>query len=129
MAEWTSTLADWSIRSIGAVAGASVSLVYLLPKRRQEAVSRFIVGMVCGVIFAQAAGQKLVEWMALDAVTSDFEATLMGAAAASFASWWALGLLVRVLDRAGGGLTIGNGSNQPEPTSTATLVKSVDLKP
>jgi hypothetical protein len=101
MADWTTHLSDWSVRGVGAIAGASVSLVYLLPKKRQEALSRFVVGVLCGVIFGHAVGSKLMEWMALEASQPALETTLMGATAASFASWWALGLLVRLLDRAG----------------------------
>jgi hypothetical protein len=99
MADWTTTLTEWSIRSAGAIAGSSVSLVYLLPKKRHEAASRLIVGILCGVIFAKAAGTKLVQIMALDVAPAALEVTLMGATAASFASWWLLGLLVRTLNR------------------------------
>lgn len=99
MADWTSTLADWSTRSAGAIAGSSVSLVYFFPKARREAVSRLIVGMISGLIFAPSVGEKLVEWMALKVPLDEFEVLLMGAAAASFTSWWALGFAVRILER------------------------------
>jgi hypothetical protein len=32
-------------------AGAGVSLIYLLPKSRREAASRFFTGLCCGMIF------------------------------------------------------------------------------
>lgn len=99
MADWTPSLADWAVRGTGAVAGSSVSLVYMLPKRRREAVSRFIVGIVSGLIFGQLAGQKLVDLFAPGVPLERLEVLLIGASAASFASWWALGLVVRLLEK------------------------------
>jgi hypothetical protein len=100
MADWTHTLADWSVRGAGALAGSSVSLVYMVPKRRREAVSRFVVGMIAGLIFSHAVGEKLATWFALEVPLERLEILLIGASAASFASWWALGLIVRILERA-----------------------------
>ena len=99
MSDWTTTLAEWSARSAGAIAGSSVSLVYFLPKQRHEAISRLIVGVLTGLVFGASVGEKLVEYMALEVHPAEFEVVLMGAAAASFASWWALGLLVRKIER------------------------------
>ncbi len=99
MSDWTTTLADWSARGAGAIAGSSVSLVYFLPKQRHEALNRLAVGIICGLVFGQAAGEKLIEFMALTVHPTEFETVLMGAAAASFASWWALGVLVRLIER------------------------------
>ena len=99
MSDWTTTLADWSARGAGAIAGSSVSLVYFIPKQRHEAISRLVVGVICGLIFGQAVGEKLVQFMVLEVHPREFEVVLMGAAAASFASWWALGLLVRMIER------------------------------
>ena len=99
MADWTSPLADWSARGFGALAGSSVSLVYMLPKRRREAISRLAVGVISGLVFGPAAGVKLVEWLALPSAVDSAETMLMGASAASFASWWGLGIVVRALDR------------------------------
>jgi hypothetical protein len=101
MSEWTTTLAEWMARGAGAIAGSSVSLVYFLPKQRHEAVSRLIVGVLTGLVFGPAAGEKLIEMMALDVHPAAFEVVLMGAAATSFASWWALGMLVRMLEQKG----------------------------
>jgi Family of unknown function (DUF6107) len=99
MSDWTTTFADWSARGAGAIAGSSVSLIYFLPKQMHEALNRLAVGIVCGLIFGQAAGEKLVQLMALNVHPKEFEVVLMGAAAASFASWWALGVLVRMIER------------------------------
>jgi Family of unknown function (DUF6107) len=99
MADWTSTLAEWSARGAGALAGSSVSLVYLLPKRRREAVSRLLVGILFGLVFGPATGEKIASAFALDVPLDRIEVLLMGASAASFASWWALGVIVRALDR------------------------------
>ena len=99
MSDWTTTLTDWSARGVGAIAGSSVSLVYFVPKQRREAISRLVVGVICGLIFGQAVGEKLVQYMVLDVHPNEFETVLMGAAAASFVSWWVLGLLVRMIER------------------------------
>ena len=101
MAEWTTSVAEWTARGAGAIAGSSVSLVYFLPKQRHEAVSRLIVGVLTGLVFGPSAGEKLVEMMALEVHPAAFEVVLMGAAATSFASWWALGMLVRMLEQNG----------------------------
>jgi Family of unknown function (DUF6107) len=101
MSDWTTTLAEWIARGAGAIAGSSVSLVYFLPKERHEAVSRLIVGVVTGLVFGPSAGEKLVELMALNVHPAAFEVVLMGAAATSFASWWALGMVVRLLQQKG----------------------------
>ena len=99
MTDWTTTVAEWSARGAGAIAGSSISLVYFLPKQRHEAVSRLIVGVLIGLVFGPSAGEKLVQFMALDVHPEQFEVVLMGAASASFASWWALGMLVRMIER------------------------------
>jgi hypothetical protein len=101
MSDWTTTLAVWTARGAGAIAGSSVSLVYFLPKQRHEAVSRLIVGVLTGLVFGSSAGEKLVELMALEVHPAAFEVVLMGAAATSFASWWALGMVVRLLEQKG----------------------------
>ena len=99
MTDWTTTVAEWSARGAGAIAGSSISLVYFLPKQRHEAVSRLIVGVLIGLVFGPSAGEKLVQFMALDVHPEQFEVVLMGAASANFASWWALGMLVRMIER------------------------------
>lgn len=44
MSEFANEAGIWAARITGAVAGAGVSLVYLLPKSKREAASRFITG-------------------------------------------------------------------------------------
>ena len=51
MSEFANEAGIWAARITGAVAGAGVSLVYLLPKSKREAASRFITGVSCGMIF------------------------------------------------------------------------------
>lgn len=99
MHEWTSGLPDWSARGIGAVAGSSISLVYLVPKQRREAMSRLIVGVVIGIVFGAATGEKLVQIFDLTGHVSRTEILLMGASTASFVSWWVLGLVSRFFDK------------------------------
>ena len=67
-------------------------------------MSRLVVGMLTGLVFGPSAGEKLVELMALAVHPAAFEVVLMGAAATSFASWWALGMVVRMLEQKGSAL-------------------------
>jgi Family of unknown function (DUF6107) len=118
MADWTHSLADWSLRGAGALAGSSASLIYMIPKQRREAASRLAVGLVFGLIFGPAAGEKLAALLALDVALDRIEITLMGSSAASFASWWALGLFVRLLNRTGLSETPDSGK-KPDPAVEA----------
>lgn len=88
-------------RMVGATAGAWVSLVYLLPESWKEAVSRFLTGACCGVMFGAPAGIWLSERLGLAGHLTPFETALSGSAAASLSAWWALGALVRVASRLG----------------------------
>lgn len=116
MAEWTTTMAEWTARGAGAIAGSSVSLVYFFPKQRHEAISRLIVGVVTGLVFGATVGEKLVELMALDVHPTALEVVLMGAAASSFASWWALGILVRMIERSGSSYDQKSASGLSNPS-------------
>ncbi len=91
----------WTERTLGAVAGALVSVVYMLPKGRQEAASRFVTGLCCGLVFGGEAGLWLVGKLAI-ANLSPSEIMLSGSAAASISAWWGLGLLARIAERMGG---------------------------
>ncbi len=44
MADFSNDTSLWATRALGASAGAAVSLIYLLPKSRREAASRFSPG-------------------------------------------------------------------------------------
>lgn len=92
----------WGARLFGSVAGAAVSLVYLLPKSGQEAASRFLTGMLFGLIFGGPTGLWLAERLDLMAGLSPFEMLLAGSTAASLCAWWALGLLSMLAARWGG---------------------------
>ncbi len=87
---------------IGSAAGAWVSLVYLVPKSGREAVSRFLTGLSCGVMFGAPAGLWLTERLGLAGQLSAIETMLTGAASASLCAWWVLGALVRIASRYGG---------------------------
>ena len=89
----------WLAKITGAVSGSAVSLVYMLPKGRREAASRFVVGLLCGMIFGGAAGVKLSEQLSLSGSLGQAELMLMGSAAASFAAWTALGVFKRFSDK------------------------------
>ena len=86
----------------GALAGALISLVYLVPKSGREAVSRFVTGLVSGLVFGGATGMALAERLGVFALLTRPEILLMGSAAASLTAWWALGILARIADRYAG---------------------------
>ena len=88
-------------RAIGASAGAAVSLVYMLPADRREAASRFVAGLVSGLVFGGPAGVLLAGRLGIATHLSASEIMLSGAAAVSLTAWWALGVLARLARRWG----------------------------
>ena len=86
----------WSARGVGAIAGSAISIAYMLPQNRREAALRFCVGLVTGVVFGATAGLKIAKSFDVLDLLSPVEISLMGAAAASLCSWWALGMLARL---------------------------------
>lgn len=92
-------------RIAGAVAGALVSLAYMMPRRTREAAARAIAGIVSGLVFGGPAGAVLAQWMGVSDMLSPAETLLAGSAAASMTAWWALGALARIADRTGRGPT------------------------
>jgi Family of unknown function (DUF6107) len=101
MADITSGLTLWGARMIGACVGASVSLVYLLPKNRREAATRFFTGLACGLVFGGPTGVWLANRLSLGNALASPEIMLTGSAAASLLAWWALGALARISERLG----------------------------
>ncbi len=93
----------WAAKGIGSAAGAAVSLVYMLPKGKQEAASRFFTGLICGLIFGGPAGLWIVSKLGIAGILSGTEVMLAGSAAASLSAWWALGAAARVAERYGRG--------------------------
>ncbi|MGG7518508.1 DUF6107 family protein [Allorhizobium undicola] len=91
----------WSARMTGAMAGAAISLVYLLPQSRREAASRFVTGVVFGLIFGGPTGQWLGMRLGIADQLSSQETMLAGATTASLMAWWALGALTRLAARFG----------------------------
>ena len=90
-------------RIAGAVAGALVSLAYMMPRGAREAVARAIAGIVSGLVFGGPAGVALAQWMGVTDMLSPAETLLTGSAAASMTAWWVLGALARIADRTGRG--------------------------
>jgi hypothetical protein len=88
-------------RTIGASAGAAVSLIYMLPAGRREAACRFVAGLITGLVFGGPAGVLLAGRLGIATRLSASEIMLSGAAAASLTAWWALGVLARVARRWG----------------------------
>ncbi len=91
----------WAAKGAGAVAGSAVSLAYILPRGRREAAVRFAVGVVCGLVFGGTAGLKIAVELGIEPLIGPMETMLMGSAAASLCAWWALGPLMRGLERYG----------------------------
>jgi hypothetical protein len=91
----------WMERAIGASAGAAISLIYMLPKGRREAISRLITGVISGMIFGGPTGVWLAAQLGIAGQLSPSETSLSGAAAISLCSWWGLGLLERAAKRWG----------------------------
>ena len=103
MADFGNDAPLWAARWIGSAAGAAVSLVYMLPKGRREAASRFVTGLTCGMIFGGPAGVWMATRLDIAAFVSRYETTLAGSAAASLTAWWGLGVLMRAAERMQGG--------------------------
>jgi hypothetical protein len=99
MADFGGDAGLWMERTIGASAGAAISLVYRLPRGPREAASRYLTGLISGLIFGGPAGMFLAGRMGLTAALSSSEIMLSGAAAVSLSAWWGLGLLQRVGER------------------------------
>ncbi len=88
---------DIAAKTIGAVSGSAVSIVYMLPENCREAAARFLVGVVFGLVFARPVGLKMSGLMGIRGELSTLELSLAGAAMASLIAWWGLGALARFL--------------------------------
>ena len=86
-------------KAIGAIAGSLISLAYVLPRGRREAMLRLSVGVVSGLVFGSTAGIKIADAFGLLGRISGVEVTLMGATFTSLSAWWALGVLQRLAER------------------------------
>ncbi len=104
---------------VGALAGSLISIAYILPRGRREAVLRLSVGLVTGMIFGGTAGLKLADMLGLLGKVSAFEIVLMGAAIASLSAWWGLGVLQRLAERLPARLTgpLRNNDNKKDSDS------------
>lgn len=88
----------WFAKLVGAVSGSLISIAYILPKGRREAVLRFAVGLVTGLVFGGPAGIKTADFLGLLEKISATEVALMGASLVSLSAWWALGVLQRLAE-------------------------------
>ena len=91
----------WLARATGAVAGASLSLIYMLPRGRREAATRFTTGLLAGLLFGGPAGLYIAGKLALMEALSGSDIVLSGSAAVSLCAWWVLGALKRMAERWG----------------------------
>jgi hypothetical protein len=101
MADFGNDPGLWAAKGIGAAAGAAVSLIYMLPKGKREAASRFFTGLSCGLIFGGPAGLWIVTKLDIAGSLSGAEVMLTGSAASSLFAWWVMGAAVRVAERFG----------------------------
>ena len=102
MAHFPADASMWAMKIVGASAGAAVSLIYLLPKSRREAASRFFTGLSSGLIFGGPTGVWAAERLNVSGMLSASDVVLAGSAAASLCAWWGLGILSRLAARYGG---------------------------
>nr|WP_280959965.1 DUF6107 family protein [Aureimonas flava] len=93
-----SPLALFGAKLAGAVGGSVISIAYLLPNGRREALARFLTGAVTGVVFGGPAGIALGDHLSLGDRIGPAELMLIGSAAASLSAWWALGALHRFVE-------------------------------
>jgi len=85
----------WLTKLAGALAGAAISLAWLLPKGRREAAFRFLASVTAGLVFGSTAGLGVVTRLGIAGMLSPHEIVLMGSALASLSIWWAVGFVVR----------------------------------
>jgi hypothetical protein len=94
-------LGIWVAKLVGSTAGAGVSLIYLLPRGRREAATRFVTGVSCGMIFGAPTGLWIEARLGIAGDLSRLDIMLAGSAAASLCAWWVLGALARIAGRYG----------------------------
>lgn len=99
MSEFVHESGLWAARLTGSLAGVGISLVYLLPTSHREAASRFMCGMLSGVIFGGPVGLWLARHFSLTDGLSSQDIMLAGSASASLTCWWVLGIMVRLANR------------------------------
>ncbi|WP_112961139.1 DUF6107 family protein [Agrobacterium sp. fls2-241-TYG-188a] len=102
MSEFANEGGILAARFTGAVAGAGVSLIYLLPQTHREAASRFLTGLACGMIFGGPVGLWIIKRLEITEGLSGQDIMLTGSAAASLCAWWGLGVMARVAERYAG---------------------------
>lgn len=81
----------------GALAGSIVSIAFLIPRNRREAVLRLCVGFICGLVFGGTVGVMLADRLGIVGQIEPDEIALVGASLASLSAWWGMGALQRIL--------------------------------
>ncbi|WP_223477113.1 DUF6107 family protein [Oricola indica] len=89
----------WLAKTAGALAGAAISLAWLLPKSRRDAGLRFLGSVTAGLVFGGTAGLAVAEKLGIADLLSTQEMALAGSALASLSIWWAVGFVVRYGER------------------------------
>lgn len=78
------------IKLLGAAAGAALALVFVPPRTHWGFVRRLLASLIGGFVFAP----PMREFAGLQ---NDWEGTMGGACLAAFASWWAMGAIIRAI--------------------------------
>lgn len=78
------------IKLVGAFFGAALALVFVPPRTYRGFIRRAVASLIGGVIFAAPVSD-------LARFSDDLEGLLAAACLAAFASWWAMGTLIRIL--------------------------------
>lgn len=106
MTDLSPAASEWLAKLAGALAGAAISLAYLLPATRREAGLRFAASVTAGLVFGGTAGLAVAERLGIAGVLAPGETLLMGAGIASLTIWWAIGFALRLAEK-----FTGNGRN------------------
>jgi len=83
---WTGMI----LKLLGSGAGAALALVFVPPKTYLGFVRRLTASLIGGMIFATPARE-------FTRFSDNWEGLVGGACLAAFASWWAMGMIIRVL--------------------------------
>ena len=83
------------IKFCGAMIGAALAQIYLLPKTRREFMLRTTFSVPVGVLFSWVP-MRMIEF------PEGVEGIIAASCLAAFAAWWAAGVVVRITENFNG---------------------------